>query len=365
MAGRRKISHSRLLVAGATALAAGVLVMLPGGAPVQAASYVVTSTANSGAGTLRDAMQQANANPGEDTITFNLPNPSTIALTNNITITDDVRIEGPGQTALTVTNPTSRVFDVNAGSVYIDSMTIDGAGSNAIIFTSPSGDVELDDMTISDSANHALNVESAASVTVTNSALTNAQAAGFKGDGVHAELVSGDVLIEDVVASGNEDNFEFGTPAAGSIGGTVTLRRVTATSAIDEAADFQNVGGVVIESSRFDANNDQIDINFVPGSVSITDTTVSGTEIDDGLEISDVAGSAVVARTTLSGSGMAGLDVAGTLTATTLTVVNSTISGNDTSGIIVASRQHGERPALDDHGERQPWRQRCGRRREA
>ena len=325
----------RALTAATALLATSALMVIPS-SPVRAANFEVTNTNNNGAGSLRQAIQDANAAPGADTITFDLPNPSTITLSNNITVTDDIRIEGPGRSELTVTNPTSRVFDVNAGSFYIDSMTIDGAGSNAIIVTSPLGDVELDDMAISDSANHALNVESAASVTVTNSDLTNAQDPTFKGDGVHAELVTGDILIEDVTASGNEDNFEFGTSTPGSIGGTVTLRRVTATGAIDEAADFQNVGGVIIESSRFDANNDQVDINFVAGSVSITDTTVSGTVIDDGLEISDVTGSSIVARTTLSGSGMAGIDVAGVTTPTSVTIVNSTISGNVTSGVIAA-----------------------------
>lgn len=319
-----------LLIAGAVACTAGVIGGAIGASPVSAASYTVTSEANSGANTLRQAIQDANANPGEDTITF-APNVHLITLTNNITITDDIRIEGPGRNALTLTNATSRIFDVNAGSLYIDSLTIDGAGSNAIIVTSPTGDVELDDMTISDSANHALNVVSAVNVTVTNTDLTNSKAAGFKGDGVHIESATGAVLIEDVVASGNEDNFEIA-----SVLGTVTLRRVTATAAVDEAADFQTIGGLVIESSTFDANTDQVDVNVVNGSLSITDTTVSGTEIDDGLEISDVSGSAVVSRTTLSSNGMGGLFVSGETTPTTVTVVNSTISDNTKSGIIVS-----------------------------
>jgi hypothetical protein len=323
-----------LLIAAATTLAAGVVAPLPAATHVSAASFVVTSTANSGAGTLRDAIQSANAVAGEDTITFNLnplgPPPHTITLTNNITVTDDLRIEGPGQAALTLTNPTSRVFDVDAGSLYVDSLTIDSAGSNAIVFTSPSGSVELDDVTISDSANHALNVVSATNVTVTNSNLANAKDPLFKGDGVHATNVSGAILIEDVAASGNEDNFEFA-----NVTGTVTLRRVTATSAVDEAADFQNVGGVVIDSSRFDANNDQVDINVVSGSVSIVDTTIAGTIIDDGLEISDVGGSVSVTGSSISGSGMAGVFFSGSTTPTNATVLNSTISGNGNSGVVV------------------------------
>lgn len=319
-----------LFIGTATAVALTSGVLAGGGSPVSAVNFVVTSTANSGAGSLREAVQSANAVTGEDTITFDLPVPSTITLTNNITVTDDLRIEGPGQAALTLTNPTSRVLDVDAGSLYIDSLTIDSAGANGIVFTSPDGDVELDDMTISDSANHALSVDSASNVTVRNSSLTNAKDPAFKGDGINAADVSGNILIEDVVASGNEDNFEFQ-----DVTGAVTLRRVVATSAVDEAADLQNIGALVIESSNFDENTDQIDVNVVSGSVSITDTTVSGTEIDDGVELSDVGGAVSLTRSTISGSGQAGLFVSGATTPTSVSIVNSTISGNITSGIVV------------------------------
>jgi hypothetical protein len=321
------------VIAGAVtlSLAVGGLISSPGVGRA-ATTFTVTSTANSGPGTFRQAIQDANATPGQDTVNFALPVPSTITLTNNVTITDDLRIEGPGRAALTLTNPASRVIDVNAGSLYIDSLAIDGAGANAIIVTSPAGAIVLDDLIISDSADHALNVVSASSVTVTNSDLTNARTPGFKGDGIHAESVSSTILIQDVVASGNEDNIEIS-----NVGGAVTLRRVTSTSAIDEAADFQNIGGLVIESSVFDANHDQVDIIGVSGSVTISDTTVSGTEIDDGLEISDVAGAALVARSTMSGNGQAGIWVSGGATPTSVTVINSTLSGNTTSGVVATT----------------------------
>jgi hypothetical protein len=41
--------------------------------PVAAATYTVTNTNNSGAGSLRQAIIDANANPGADTIAFNIP----------------------------------------------------------------------------------------------------------------------------------------------------------------------------------------------------------------------------------------------------------------------------------------------------
>ena len=40
---------------------------------LSAATFTVTSTANSGPGTLRQAILDANASPGTDTINFNLP----------------------------------------------------------------------------------------------------------------------------------------------------------------------------------------------------------------------------------------------------------------------------------------------------
>ena len=50
-------------------LLAGVL-LAP---PLSAATYVVTTTADSGAGSLRQAILDANGNAGADTITFNIP----------------------------------------------------------------------------------------------------------------------------------------------------------------------------------------------------------------------------------------------------------------------------------------------------
>ena len=41
-------------------------------APLTANTYTVTSNADSGAGTLRQAILDANANPGADTIAFNI-----------------------------------------------------------------------------------------------------------------------------------------------------------------------------------------------------------------------------------------------------------------------------------------------------
>jgi hypothetical protein len=54
--------------------------------------YTVTSNADSGSGTLRDAITQANANPGQDIVTFNITGP--ITMVNQVNVTDSLVLNG-------------------------------------------------------------------------------------------------------------------------------------------------------------------------------------------------------------------------------------------------------------------------------
>jgi hypothetical protein len=82
---------------------AGVVLALP----VAGATFTVTNVNDSGAGSLRQAILDANGNPGADTIAFNIPGSGvhTIApLTPLDTITDAVTVDGytqPGASANT------------------------------------------------------------------------------------------------------------------------------------------------------------------------------------------------------------------------------------------------------------------------
>lgn len=77
-----------------------------------AANFTVTNLDNGGAGSLRDAVAQANANPGPDVITFSVT--GTIVLTSGqISINDALTITGPGANALTIDgNANSRIFSI-------------------------------------------------------------------------------------------------------------------------------------------------------------------------------------------------------------------------------------------------------------
>src|SRR5215468_10976245 len=95
-------------------------------------TYTVTTLADGVAGSLRDAITQANAHHGTDTIKFQPRLTGTMILTGGeLDITDDLTITGPGATKLTVSgNDTSRVFIVGPGEkVAISGLTI--ANGNA------------------------------------------------------------------------------------------------------------------------------------------------------------------------------------------------------------------------------------------
>jgi autotransporter-associated beta strand protein len=92
------------------------------------AQDVVNNTNNSGAGSLSQAITNADANPGS-TITFSLPANSTITLTSPLpAITSSVTINGVGSSGVTVSGGGSeRIFFVQpgtSGTVTIENLTL-------------------------------------------------------------------------------------------------------------------------------------------------------------------------------------------------------------------------------------------------
>jgi hypothetical protein len=90
-------------------------------------TFTVKNLHDSGPGSLRQAVLDANAHPGADTIRFAPSLHGTIALTSGqLAITTPLVIDGPGATRLTVSgSDAGRVFQVATGiSVTIDGLTI-------------------------------------------------------------------------------------------------------------------------------------------------------------------------------------------------------------------------------------------------
>ena len=119
--------------------------------PAGAATFNVTTTADSGAGSLRQAIADANAAAGADTITFQAGLGTIVLSTGEIEIDDDLTITGP---ATVSGNGASRIFYITyAGAVTITGVTLT-AGSvdddGGAVF-SEGTDLTLDGVTISDS----------------------------------------------------------------------------------------------------------------------------------------------------------------------------------------------------------------------
>jgi hypothetical protein len=121
-----------LLVAVLLAWLLGTAVgMMPVRAAYADTSLVVTTLADSGSGSLREAINTANANVGPTTITFNTAG-STVGISGTIVLTstlpaidNDITIDGTGQSITVSGNHAVRVMVVNAGkTLHLQSITI-------------------------------------------------------------------------------------------------------------------------------------------------------------------------------------------------------------------------------------------------
>src|SRR5438034_10988843 len=103
-------------------------------------TFTVTNLLDTGAGSLRAAVAAANANPGADAIDF--ATTGTIALTSGqLDITDSLTINGPGESALTISGEgVSRVFAITGNpTVLIGGLTV----ANGWTTDSPGGGISM------------------------------------------------------------------------------------------------------------------------------------------------------------------------------------------------------------------------------
>ena len=129
----------RNLVAAVVAAVFVFIAMLAMASPARAANIVVTSNADSGAGTLRAAVATANGNTEADTITFDLPAGSrTITLASQIfinaapifgTTTYNTTVDGTGQSVTVSGGNRSRVFNVREGNLTVKRLTVSGGNA--------------------------------------------------------------------------------------------------------------------------------------------------------------------------------------------------------------------------------------------
>lgn len=248
------------------------------------ATFTVTTTADAGAGSLRDAVAQANTMAGADDIVFDMAlNEATIALTSTqLEITDEVTIDASALDRLTIdasgldTTPGTpdggggRIFDVLAVTAEFRGLTLqngDVTGDGGAIRAT--GSLNIVDSTIEnsfaqDGRGGGLFLQtSGGSFTVSESTLSGNGATG-NGGGVYALLDDATMLLARSTIQGNS--------AGGSGGGLHVMSDNNSTATIRRSTVFENRsddgGGLYLMS-----DND--------GSAIVSNSTVSNNESTD------------------------------------------------------------------------------------
>ena len=204
--GRRRRAAGAALTAGSAALAATAAIAGPGALPAGAVAqtFTVSSTADAGANTLRQAILDANANAGDDTIVFTgaaaAPGAVITLAGTQLNVTDNVDIQGPGVANLTISgNTTTRIFYLDAPDlVTISNLVIangnTGAGGGGIV--SGGADLVLDGVVLADNTaaddGGGVDFEGAgATLTVRNSTITGNTSTNGQGGGIRATDAAG------------------------------------------------------------------------------------------------------------------------------------------------------------------------------
>ncbi|MHC4841303.1 MAG: choice-of-anchor Q domain-containing protein [Planctomycetota bacterium] len=119
---------------------------------VAQATFTVTTTGDAGAGTLRDAITQANSTSGTDTVQFAVT--GTVSLLTALpVITENITIDGPGRTLIVIERNSGaatdfRIFETNTAGIVlnINELTIQGGRSTSgagILSRGPTGLVDV------------------------------------------------------------------------------------------------------------------------------------------------------------------------------------------------------------------------------
>ena len=259
------VKVGRTAAAGGAVLSLGAALVGPV-APAGAANFTVTTNADSGDGSLRDAVDDANGAAGADTITF-APGVGTIALTSGeIGITDELTITGP---ATISGEDDSRIFSISdADEVTLSGLTLrDGnAAAGGAVFSSNTvltvAQTSITSSDATDGGGGGLFVEDSSPVTIIDSTISGNTATG-DGGGVYLHLDDEELVISGSTFDGND---------AGGYGGGLSAVHI-----YDVSIDTTTISG-----NTADGRGGGADIRAEGGSLEITSSTVSGNTAADG-----------------------------------------------------------------------------------
>lgn len=291
----------------------------PTGVSSPQAPFTVTNNNDSGAGSLRQAILDAQ---NGDTITF-APNVSgTIELTSGeLAITENLTLTGPGSATLSVSgNNASRVFFINGAIVVISGLTIrDGntAACGGGICASATNLTLSDTVVISNAGGLGGGISNYGALTLINSSIVENRSIDT-GGGINNV---GTLYVSNSVISGN-----LTLAAGGGINNScASSESVILDTTIANNHSAQHAGGMGICTGT---------------TAIITNTTISGNTSDTGGGGFDVYGtvslfnSTIVNNSAVSGGGIRNLS--GSITLKNSIVANNT-SGGDCAGTVQSS----------------------------
>ena len=337
-----------------------------------AATFTVTNTDDSGPGSLRQGILNANGNPGADTINFNLSGcPCTIALATELpSITDALAIDGPGAAALTISGhnldpdvPGASVLTI----IVVDSGTVDLQGvtlANGDFGIANHGTLAVRNSILSTNRQHG--IANQGTLTVINStflangdhdtggAIVNFHGAVVVSDSLFAsnkasaggaiQNLGRTLTVVNCIFASNEGS--FGGAIHNSDGGTATVINTTFTANYASLgagiynSDGRGVGLVTVINSTFQNNSAESGGGIAnDGATSVIDTTFAGNIATFAAAIDSGHGTLTVRNSTFSGNrAQADTGATGAIANhfATVTVSNSTFSANSVTGSLGA-----------------------------
>lgn len=244
------------------------LAAMLGALAVQAATFNVTSLADSGPGSLRQAIVDANASAGADVIAFAAT--GTIVLAGGeLSIADDLTVQGPGAGRLAIDgNGSSRVLaisgtgtDVTISGLTIRNGAVTGANGGGI-YVAAGNTLALVDSTVSGNRTSGNGGGIAAAGALTLSGTTvSGNAAGPFGGGIAGNVV----VLTNSTISGNT----AATRGGGVVFNTAaTLTNVTVSGNTAGAGGGLHALGAATLSNTIVANSTGGDCSISGGSLS-------------------------------------------------------------------------------------------------